>query len=66
MNPILILFVAAEAPVLFLFAGSILLLRKRPPDHGLPKLLALEFPLLAIAALGLPLWALHSVLTLGR
>lgn len=56
-------FVALEIPVLFLFAGSVLLLRRRPPAHWLPKLLALEFPLLAAGGIGLPLWALHALLS---
>ncbi len=66
MNRMLLLFTAIEVPVLFLFAAAVLLLRRRPPAHWLPKLLALEFPLLALGGIGLPLWALHALLTTGR
>lgn len=66
MHPVLAWFVALEVPVLFAFASSVLLLRHKPPAHWLPKLLALAFPLLALGGIGLPLWALHTVLTAAR
>ena len=66
MSRILALFVVLEVPVLFLFAGAVLLLRRRPPADWLPKLLALEFPVLALGGIGVPLWALHAVLTASR
>ena len=66
MNGILSTFVLLELPVLFLFAGTVLLLRRKPPSHWLPKLLALEFPVLAFGAIGLPLWAIFAVLVSAR
>ena len=66
MHPVFACLVALEIPVLFAFAGSVLLLRRKPPAHWLPKLLALAFPLLALGGIGLPLWALHAVLSAAR
>jgi hypothetical protein len=66
MGGLLSLFIVLEVPVLFLYTGAVLLLRRRPPRHWLPKLLALEFPLLAVGAIGLPLWALFAVLATAR
>ena len=66
MNSMLPLFVVLEVPVLFLFAGAVLLLRRKPPADWLPKLLALEVPVLALGGIGVPLWALHTVLTAAR
>ncbi len=66
MNPLIAWFVLLEVPVLFAFAGTTLLLRRRPPADWLPRLLALAFPLLALGGIGLPLWALHAVLSAPR
>lgn len=56
MHPLLLPFIAIEVPVLFVFATSVVLLRKRHPEHWLPMLLIFEFPLVAAGGVGLPLW----------
>ena len=65
MPGILVLFVALETPVLFFQAAATLLLRRHPAPHPLQRLWALEFPLIALGGVGLPLWALWRVLNLG-
>ncbi len=62
MHPLLLPFIAVEAPVFFLFAATVIFLRRRRPDSWLAKLMAFEFPLVAIGGLGLPLWAAYAVL----
>jgi hypothetical protein len=53
---------ALQIPVFFFFAASVFLLGRRVPDAWLPRLLALEFPVLAAGGVGLPLFALFCVL----
>lgn len=64
MHPLLLPFIAVEAPVLFIFAVSVVLLRQRRPKEWLPLLLIFEFPLIATAGVGLPLWLACKVLLL--
>lgn len=56
MHPLLLPFIALEVPVLFIFAVSVVLLRKHHPKQWLPMLLIYEFPLVAAGGVGLPLW----------
>ncbi|HJV89787.1 MAG TPA: hypothetical protein VJ623_05730 [Holophagaceae bacterium] len=62
MDRTLLIFLALEAPALFLFAAATQLLRDRPIADRLPKFLALAFPTLAVGAVGLPLWAAFQIL----
>ncbi len=62
MDRTLLVFLALEAPALFVFAASTQLLRRRPPADRLPKFLALAFPTLVVGAVGLPLWAAFQIL----
>jgi hypothetical protein len=64
MRNLLPLFVVLEVPVLFLFAASVIFLRRRLPDHWLPRLMAFQFPVIAAGGVGLPLWTLWQVLQL--
>lgn len=56
MHPLLLPFIALEVPVLFIFAGSVIFLRRHRPKQWLPLLLTFEFPLVAVGGVGLPLW----------
>lgn len=62
MNAFLAMLLAVEIPVFFVFAVSVFFVGRRAPASWLPKLVALEFPLLAAGGLGLPLYALWAVL----
>ncbi len=62
MNSFLVLLLAVQIPVFFLFAVSVFFVGRKAPDSWLAKLLALEFPVLAAGGLGLPLFALFCVL----
>lgn len=62
MHPLLLPFIALEIPVLFIFAVSVVLLRRRRPKQWLPLLLTFEFPLVAAGSVGLPLWLACQVL----
>ena len=57
-------FVMLEVPVFFLFAASVIFLRKRLPAHWLPRLLLYQFPVVAAGGVGLPLWAAWQLLQL--
>lgn len=63
--PWLAVFVVLEVPVLFFQAATSVLLRAKPPEAWLPKLLAFQFPVVFLGAVGLPLWALWKVLAQG-
>ncbi len=65
MHPLLLPFIAIEVPLLFVFAVSVIFLRRRRPDRWLPILLIFEFPLVAAGGVGLPLWLACQVV-LGR
>lgn len=62
MDRTLLIFLALEAPALFVFAASTQLLRRHPPADRLPKLLALAFPTMILGGVGLPLWAAFQIL----
>lgn len=62
MNAFLAMLLAVEIPVFFLFAISVLFVGRKAPNAWLPKFMALEFPVLAAGGLGLPLFALWTVL----
>lgn len=62
MHHLVVAFVALEVPVLFIFAASVIFLRRQRPEGWLPRLLAFEFPLVALGGVGLPLWAAFTVL----
>lgn len=62
MDRTLLIFLALEVPVFFLYAASTQLLRRRAPEDWLPKLLGLAFPTLFLGGVGLPLWAAWQVL----
>lgn len=61
----LFLFIAVEIPVLFFQAASAFLMRRTPEAFPLQRLWALQFPLVALGGIGLPLWALARILRLG-
>lgn len=61
---LLVLFIAVETPVLFFQTVSAFLMRQRPDPFPLQRLWALEFPLIALGGVGLPLWALVRLLQL--
>jgi hypothetical protein len=62
MDRTLLIFLALEAPALFLFAASTQLLRRKPLADRLPRFLALAFPTLVLGGLGLPIWAAFQIL----
>ncbi len=62
MDRTLLIFLALEAPALFLFAASTQLLCRKPLADRLPRFLALAFPTLILGGLGLPLWAAFQIL----
>ena len=62
MRSTLWVFIALELPALFLFAFTVIFLRRKPPECWLSKLLAFEFPLIAVGGVGLPLWMAYQVL----
>ena len=64
MRSLLSFFIALEVPILFLFAASTIFLRRRVPNHWLPRLLTYQFPVIAAGGVGLPLWTLWQVLQL--
>lgn len=61
---LLVWFVALEVPVLFFQAASTFLMRRNSGPFPLQRLWALEFPLVALVGIGLPLWALMRILGL--
>ena len=61
---LLITFIALETPVLFFQAATTLLMRRNPGPFPLQRLWALQFPLVAVLGVGLPLWTLVRVLQL--
>jgi hypothetical protein len=62
---LLVLFVALETPVLFFQAVSAFLMQRNPEPFPLQRLWALQFPLVALVGVGLPLWALVRILQLS-
>lgn len=62
MDRTLLIFLALEAPALFLFAASTQLLRPKGLADRLPRFLALAFPTLVLGGVGLPLWAAFQIL----
>ncbi len=50
MRSLVMLLITLEVPVLFLFAASVIFLRQQRPDSRLPRLLAFEFPLVALGS----------------
>lgn len=62
---LLISFIALETPVLFFQAATAFLLRRSPEPFPLQRLWALQFPLVALVGVGLPLWALVRLLELA-
>jgi hypothetical protein len=63
--PLILWFVILETPVLFFQAASSFLIRRIPEPFPLQRLWALEFPLVALGGVGLPLWALGRILQLA-
>lgn len=63
--PLVVLFVLLETPVLFFQAASAFFMRRTPEPYPLQRLWALQFPLVALIGVGLPLWALVRILQLS-
>lgn len=64
--PLVVLFVLLEIPVLFFQTVSTFLMRRSPEPFPFQRLWTLEFPLVALGGVGLPLWALVRVLQLSH
>jgi hypothetical protein len=62
VNTFLALLLAVQIPAFFVFAVSVFFLGRKAPAAWLPRFMALEFPVLAAGALGLPLAALWALL----
>ena len=62
MNALLVMLIAIEIPVFFVFAVSVFFVGRKAPNSWLARLMVLEFPVLAAGGLGLPLFALFCVL----